>query len=850
MIRMDVDIQSYPPLDQVSKSVAPVTLFVLIMHVDAALARGDWQVRLRHAATVSEDWQEETILPQTSRTSRTALLDLDTRPHHHPGPGRVRLQFERAVDTSSAVRFAYRFRRAASDPWATPRRHDGSPFASLVLPPPRPGSPPLRAPQLTGYVPDLNPALASRALRNKNADGPAVASWMVEVSVAPARGHVPHMEQFMFGTPFGGAFVRWFGLSRDTVSWMAPRQGGSYFKLEVAAVLCSFLGVSGQNLLFLGISGFEGILTIFGDSNQGAMMIKVRNDRPAPGYGRVIVSVGDEWESTLAATLQLARELSAGPNEPKPRGDLQRGDAIDPHWMDGLLYSPQIVIGPSDLEAQIAKSLNELESRGIRVSGLVLDDVWQHVDEHQPSRFQAGLIDFEASPRVFKKGLRDSIREIKHRHSAVRNVIVSLPILGHWGGLSEQAEGRLRHIYQTIHVERHERSNPQSPSLVGVNIVSPHDVQQFYHDYYAFLAACDVDAILVDGISMLESLASAAVRCSLFEVYLDAQSTAMQTYFPRGNLSSMSLLPCALFHNLRSTGSRQPATVRNSRAFSDHRRHVFVNAINTVISGGVGNIPDWGPVERTAAAAHGAFHVAARCLSGGPIRISAFDGSGRDDLGLVRQISGLTALGKTVVFRPSGIGKATNPYSHFDDEHLLKIGNTHSLGASRASILGLFNISERTVRELVNLRDFPDIDESTDYVVLSSTGAMRSCVNLTTLFLFSGGLEPGQYETAWEMLRAATVIDTDFTIGDGMIWVEVVLKALGTLGHNRNLPVLHPEAQNEIAVGDLTVQGRALAPASVDASGSTMRLDIEAIWRDHDWKTEAHEIYVTMGLLG
>lgn len=59
-----------------------------------------------------------------------------------------------------------------------------------------------------------------------------------------------------------------------------------------------------------------------------------------------------------------------------------------------------------------------------------------------------------------------------------------------------------------------------------------------------------------------------------------------------------------------------------------------------------------------------------------------------------------------------------------------------------------------------------------------------------------------------------------------------------------------PESQNCIAVEDLIVQGRPLAPASVDVSGSIMRLNLEAIWRDHDWKAEADEIYVTMGLLG
>ena len=126
-----------------------------------------------------------------------------------------------------------------------------------MLPPPLPGILRVWPPQLADYVPNLSPALTSRSLRGKNANGPAVASWMVEVLVVPARGH----KQFMFGTPFGGAFVkwvlgffllrgvlkhlisstqlsphqrdghplttvtlirRWFGLSRDTVSWMAP----------------------------------------------------------------------------------------------------------------------------------------------------------------------------------------------------------------------------------------------------------------------------------------------------------------------------------------------------------------------------------------------------------------------------------------------------------------------------------------------------------------------------------------------------------------------------------------------------------------------------------------------------
>ncbi len=57
---------------------------------------------------------------------------------------------------------------------------------------------------------------------------------------------------------------------------MAPRQGRTYFKLDVAAVVCSFLNAKGEHLIVLGISGVENVMTIFGDNNQGSMMIKVR----------------------------------------------------------------------------------------------------------------------------------------------------------------------------------------------------------------------------------------------------------------------------------------------------------------------------------------------------------------------------------------------------------------------------------------------------------------------------------------------------------------------------------------------------------------------------------------------
>ncbi|GJN82341.1 hypothetical protein PLIIFM63780_005881 [Purpureocillium lilacinum] len=122
------------------------------------------------------------------------------------------------------------------------------------------------------YIPDINPELQSRLLDDGSKS--TVKSWLIEASVDGAQGEWPHMTQVMFGKPFGGNFLRWFGIVRNTTSWMAPRQGRNYFKLDVAGILCSFLDPHGTHFIALGISGFQNVMTIFGDDNEGSMMIK------------------------------------------------------------------------------------------------------------------------------------------------------------------------------------------------------------------------------------------------------------------------------------------------------------------------------------------------------------------------------------------------------------------------------------------------------------------------------------------------------------------------------------------------------------------------------------------------
>lgn len=72
---------------------------------------------------------------------------------------------------------------------------------------------------------------------------------------------------------------------------------------------------------------------------------------------------------------------------------------------------------------------------------------------------------------------------------------------------------------------------------------------------------------------------------------------------------------------------------------------------------------------------YSSFHAAARCISGGPIYIT--DVPGKHDIALIDQMTGLTPRGKTIIFRPSVLGKSVDQYVGYDDNSLLKVGAYH-----------------------------------------------------------------------------------------------------------------------------------------------------------------------------
>ena len=325
---------------------------------------------------------------------------------------------------------------------------------------------------------------------------------------------------------------------------------------------------------------------------------------------------------------------------------------------------------------------------------------------------------------------------------------------------------------------------------------------------------------------MLDTFVSAVDRRDLISAYLDAWIVSTLRNFSVKAISCMSQTPHILFHS-QMPQNRPPLLVRNSDDFfpeipSSHPWHIWTNAHNALFTQHLNVIPDWDMFQTVHD--YSGFHAAARCVSGGPIYIT--DVPGQHNLDLINQMTGPTPRGKTVIFRPSVLGKALDQYNDYNDETLLLVGAYHGslrfnhflghcsqfIGAAEVGtgIVGVFNVSQRRISEIIPLSKFPGIVEKQFYVVRAhASGHVSYAAKVDDpAALFHVSLEARGYDifTAYpvtgfaggkhfqdlyvanlglvgKMSGAAAIVDNKITeLENGRILIDTNIKALGVLG--------------------------------------------------------------------
>ena len=366
----------------------------------------------------------------------------------------------------------------------------------------------------------------------------------------------------------------------------------------------------------------------------------------------------------------------------------------------------------------------------------------------------------------------------------------------------------------------------------------------------------------------LDLLADAPDRRRFIKAYQDAWTINSLRYFSIKAISCMSQVPQILFHTQLPT-NKPRFMVRNSDDFfpgipSSHPWHIFVNAHNSLLTSHLNILPDWDMFQTSHP--YSSFHAAGRCISGGPIYFT--DEPGQHNLDLIAQMTARTIQGKTIILRPSVIGKTVGVYTAYEEERLLKVG-TFNGGVRGTGILGLFNVSERPLSELVNLNAFPGVKREKEYIVRShTTGEVTHPIQLNTKtpvislevevkgyeilssYLLSVVPSPKSSDPSTKvavlgllrkMTGAAAVVNSDTRLeGNGRLRVEVTIKALGTLGlYISSLPKKSVENDIMVMISEKVVP---MHTVSIAEQAPVLEVDVETAWNEMEleagWSNE------------
>ncbi|KXL47911.1 MAG: glycoside hydrolase family 36 protein [Acidomyces sp. 'richmondensis'] len=540
--------------------------------------------------------------------------------------------------------------------------------------------------------------------------------YSLKCHISPAQGLTSGYQQHQLGKVKNA--TSWFALVRLWSPWLAPRHGKGKLELDKEAVLLSFLREDGMNVVVLALSGVEDMVTTLIHDEDGNIIAKGRNDRVTAGIGRVFVAVADSFDIANCAVMYHARKIvgSYSTHSLDSAAKAAQDETWLEEWYDGLTYCTWNGIGQDLTADKIYNALDSLASSGISVTNLIIDDNWQSLSAGE-TQFKRAWREFEADPVGFPEGLKETTRKIRAKHPSIHHIAVWHALLGYWGGVDPKSF--IGENYNLVEVEK-------EPGVAGgkFHVVAAEDAKRLYNDFYRFLSSVGVDSVKTDAQFFLDMLLNAPTRREMMTEYQDAWTIAHLRHFSSRAISCMSQTPQILFHS-QMPMNKPRLLVRNSDDFfpevpASHPWHVFCNAHNSLLTQHLNVLPDW-DMFQTASKNEtyrywASFHAAARAVSGGPIYIT--DEPGQHNIELIRQMTAQTTRGKTVILRPHRPGRAMDIYNSYNAQALLKIGTYAGSSRKGSGILGVFNVSDRSVSEFVHLTSLCGTEVG-EYVVSS-----------------------------------------------------------------------------------------------------------------------------------
>ena len=321
-------------------------------------------------------------------------------------------------------------------------------------------------------------------------------------------------------------------------------------------------------------------------------------------------------------------------------------------------------------------------------------------------------------------------------------------MLGYWGGICEEllpdyAARTVARSFGPGLLEQESRWNV-GPWGAQVGVPGSEKIGAFYENYHRNLAEQGIDGLKVDVQAILEGVsAGQGGRVVLARAYRKALETSVARYFNGRLINCMSCTTECAYLSV-STVMRSSDDFFPDRPES-HGLHLHANAMVGMWFGEF-MLLDWDMFQSSHE--RGAFHAAARAVSGGPVYVS--DKVGKHDFDLLRKL----VLSDGTVLRADYPGRPTPDCLYTDpkrDQSLLKIFNLNG----DCGIVGVFNVRHdislgERVSGSVAVSDVPSLRQG-DYVAFGHrSGRLWQCAfdERTTIDLAEG---------EWELVSFAPV---------------------------------------------------------------------------------------------
>ncbi len=496
---------------------------------------------------------------------------------------------------------------------------------------------------------------------------------------------------------------------RNKSCWMVPSVGTDIENIPIETQFLIIDRGSSQYLMFIPLVDSKTRCSLGGKKTKGIELIAETGDSTLlinEFLGLYLLSGNNPQKMIKQASAEIQQELQTFK---------LRNEKNEPWFADYFGWCTWNALYKNLNRDTLAYAMENFKQKDIPVRYMIIDDGWQASSEDGQR-----LSSYKADTYKFPEGLGEAITMLKDEYG-LDKVLVWQALWGKFQGVDKNSFPNNSKEVSILPPPRMDyllnKKNAKNvgyeatvgplfyPGFVGSNINIPEDFYTYYNEYYSFLRKQGADGVKIDAMTWIETTGNnRGGRAKVLNDFMDGLQSAINVHLNNEMINCSSCSNDYLFNALTANVTRSSGDFFPDKP-ETHGFHVFTNAHTSFWMGEI-VLPDWDMFQ--SGHESGAFHAAARAISGGPVYTTETIGS--EDKTVLDKL--MTSKGK--LLRCNDVGRVctsslfTNPLTN---EKAVKIYNTNLVGG----IVGAFNCSYNpvnsvTVAEEIKATDIENIE--------------------------------------------------------------------------------------------------------------------------------------------